>query len=119
MKMKAMLSLGLLALPLALSGKTVAQKYIESYQGRSDIPVPVSVIMPEVDAVHRDQTVKIEFIVDASGVPGAFAPVTDANRVAAEAVIKAVAQWKFAPAQVGGRPVARKVALPVNIVVLN
>ncbi|MDI1319363.1 MAG: hypothetical protein PSW75_04105 [bacterium] len=32
------------------------------------------------------------------------------------AVAAAVAQWKFAPALVDGKPVARKVVLPVNIV---
>jgi hypothetical protein len=31
-------------------------------------------------------------------------------------VTDAVSQWRFAPALVDGKPVARKVALPVNIV---
>ena len=33
-----------------------------------------------------------------------------------KAALEAVSQWKFNPAYVNGKPVARKVALPVNIV---
>jgi hypothetical protein len=41
-------------------------------------------------------------------------PGADAGLVAA--VSAAVAQWRFAPARVDGKPVARKVLLPVAIV---
>ena len=38
-------SLGFLAAPLALSAKSTERAYVESYRGRTDIPVPVSVVM--------------------------------------------------------------------------
>ena len=120
--MKTMLSLGLFALPLVLSGKAVEQTYIESYQDRerADMPVPIAVVLPDLEPSREDQTVRLQFVVDENGIPGAFAPVpSKVDSEVASAVIKAVAQWRFAPAQRDGRPVARKVVLPVNIVVEN
>lgn len=120
--MKIMLTVGLLALPLFLSGKAVEQTYIESYQdqNRADRPVPIAVVLPELEPSREDQTVRLRFVVDENGTPGAFAPVpANIDSEVAAAVIKAVAQWRFAPAQRDGRPVARKVVLPVNIVVEN
>ncbi len=116
-KSKLALSLGLLALPLALLAKSPEKAYVESYQGRSGIPVPISVVTPEVESRFAGQQVTLEFVVDATGKPVLFAPAapgTDAELVAA--VTAAVAQWKFSPAVVDGLPVAKKVILPVNIV---
>ena len=63
---------------------------------------------------------RLLFLVIENGMPGAFDPVpANVDSEVAAAVIKAVAQWRFAPAQRDGRPVARKVVLPVNIVVEN
>ena len=116
-KSKLALSLGLLVLPLALLAKSPETAYVESYHGRSDIPVPVSVVTPEVEPRFAGQQVTLEFVVDATGKPmliSSASPKADAELVAA--VTAAVAQWKFSPALVDGLPVAKKVILPVNIV---
>jgi len=116
-KSKLALSLGLLAAPLALLAMSPEKAYVESYQGRSGIPVPTSVVMPEVAPRFAGQKVMLEFVVDPAGLPTRIASATpgaDAELVAA--VSSAVAQWRFAPALVDGKPVARKVVLPVNIV---
>ncbi|MDI1337103.1 MAG: TonB family protein [Lacunisphaera sp.] len=116
-KSKLALSLGLLVVPLALVAKSPERAYVESYQGRSGTPVPVSVVTPEVATRFAGQLVMLEFVVDPTGKPTHLASATpgaDAELVAA--VAAAVAQWKFAPALVDGKPVARKVVLPVNIV---
>jgi hypothetical protein len=116
-KSKIALSLSLLAAPLALLAKSPESAYVESYHGRTDIPVPISVVSPEVDARFAGQQVTLEFVVDTAGKPTLIAsnsPKADAELVAT--VTAAVAQWKFAPVLVNGLPVARKVALPINIV---
>jgi len=116
-KSKLALSLGLLVVPLALLAKSPETAYVESYLGRSGTPVPVSVVSPEVAPRFAGSKVMLEFVVDATGKPTHIASVTpgaDAELVAS--VSDAVAQWKFAPALVDGKPVARKVALPVTIV---
>ena len=116
-KSKLALSLGLLLAPLALLAKSPEKIYVESYHGRTDIPVPLSVVMPEVDARYAGQQVTLEFVVDATGKPMLIAPVSPgADAELVSAVSSAVAEWKFAPALVNGLPVARKVVLPVNIV---
>jgi hypothetical protein len=116
-KSKLALSLGLLALPLALLAKSPEKTYVESYLGRSGIPVPVSVVTPEVSPRFAGEQVTLEFVVDATGKPTLIAPVTPgANAELVSAVTAAVAQWKFSPALVAGLPVAKKVILPVNIV---
>ena len=116
-KSKIVLSLGLLLAPLALPAKSLETAYVESYQGRSDIPVPVSVVTPEVESRFAGQQVMLEFTVDTTGKPTQIASTTpDADRELVSAVLAAVEQWQFAPALADGRPVARKVALPVKIV---
>jgi hypothetical protein len=117
-KSKLTLSLGLLALPLALLAKSPEKAYVESYRGRTDdLPAPISVISPEVAPKFAGQQLVLEFVVDTKGKPvliTSATPGADAELVAA--VTSAVEQWKFSPARVNGAPVARKVVLPVNIV---
>jgi TonB family protein len=116
-KSKITLSLGLLLAPFALMAKTPEAAYVESYHGRTDIPVPVSVVMPEVSSRFAGHEVKVEFVVDTAGKPTLIAsdtPSADSELVAA--VLNAVEQWQFAPALAEGKPVARKVVLPVRIV---
>jgi TonB family protein len=117
MKSKLILSLGLLAAPLALMAGSPEKSYVESYRGRSDTPVPTSVIMPEVSARFAGKQVVLEFVVDTAGKPTSITSVTpDADAELVAKVTEAVSQWKFSPVVVDGKPVARKVALPVNIV---
>jgi TonB family protein len=116
-KSKIALSLGLLLVPLALSAKSPESAYVESYHGRSDIPVPISVVSPEVESRYAGQEVVLEFVVDTTGKPTLItsgSPAADRELVAS--VLAAVEQWRFAPALADGKPVARKVALPVKIV---
>ena len=116
-KSKITLSLGLLLAPLALMAKSSEATYVESYHGRTDIPVPISVTMPEVSSRFAGQQVVLEFVVDTAGKPTLITsdtPTADSELVAA--VLSAVEQWQFAPALADGKPVARKVALPVKIV---
>ena len=116
-KSKLVLSLGLLAAPLALMAWSPEKAYVESYRNRTDTPVPTSVIMPEVSAKYAGTQVVLEDVVDTTGKPMSITSATpgaDAELVAA--LPSAVSQWKFSPALVDGKPVARKVALPVNIV---
>jgi TonB family protein len=117
-KSKLILSLGLLAAPLALLAWSPEKAYVESYRAvHTDGPVPVSVITPEVSARFVGKQVVLEFVVDTTGKPTSITsstPGADAELIAS--VSDAVAQWKFTPAYVNGKAVARKVALPVNIV---
>ncbi len=116
-KSKLALSLGLLVVPFALLAKTPEKAYVESYHGRTDIPVPIAVVMPAVDARFAGQQIRLEFVVDATGQPTfitSASPGVDAGLLTA--VSAAIAQWKFSPALVEGKPVARKVALPLEIV---
>ena len=116
-KSKITLSLGLLLAPFALMAKTPEAAYVESFHGRTDIPVPVSVVMPEVSSRFAGHEVKVEFVVDTAGKPTLIASESpSADRELVAAVLNAVEQWQFAPALAEGKPVARKVVLPVRIV---
>lgn len=117
-KSKLALSLGLLLAPLALVAADATEKaYVESYRGRAGGPVPTTVITPEVSPRYVGTQVVLEFVVDATGTPTGIKSVTPgANAELVASVSEAVSQWKFSPALVDGRPVARKVALPVKIV---
>ena len=119
-KSKLTLSLGLLAAPLALLAWSPEKAYVESYRALTETPVPTSVIMPEVSAKFAGKQVMLEFVVDTAGKPTSITSVTPgADAALVATVTEAVSQWKFSPALVDGKPVARKVALPVNIVAYN
>lgn len=116
-KSKLVLSLGLLVAPLALLAKSSEKTYMESSRGRTDIPVPLSVVWPKVDHEYVGQRVVLRFVVDTAGKPTLITSATPVGPAELVAVVSAaVAQWKFSPALVDGRPVARKVELPVVIV---
>ena len=118
MKSKLTLSLGLLAAPLALMAWSPEKAYVESYRSHAAVtPVPTSVIMPEVSSKFVGKKVVLEFVVDATGKPTSITSTTPgASAELVSSVSEAVSQWRFAPAVVDGKPVARKVSLPVNIV---
>ena len=114
-KSALLLGLGML-LPFAASAKTLEEAYIDSCKKASDIPVPVTVVAPAVQAYDIGESVQVLFTVDASGQPQAIAVQAASDRDFAQAVADAVSQWRFTPAQRDGAPVAAKVVLPVRVV---
>lgn len=110
-----LLALGALA-PLAASAKTLEQSYIESCRKGTDIPVPIAVVAPRVDAYDIGKSVNVEFTVDKAGHASAISVQSATDRDFAEAVVDAVKLWEFTPAQRNGAPVAMKVVLPVRVV---
>lgn len=114
-KLALLLSLGAL-LPVAASALTLEQSYIESCRKGTDVPVPVSVVAPDVAGYDIGEAVKVEFVVDTTGHTSGISVLSGSDRDFAEAVVDAVKQWKFTPAQHNGAPVAMKVILPVRVV---
>lgn len=114
-KLALLLSIGALVTTFA-SAKTLEQSYIETCRKGTDVPVPVSVVSPHVDGYDIGQAVQVEFVVDTTGHTSAVAVKSASDRVFAEAVVDAVKQWTFTPAQRNGAPVATKVVLPVRVV---
>ena len=114
-KLALALSLGAL-LPLAASAKTLEQSYIESCKKGPDVPVPISVVSPEVTGFDIGKSVKVEFVVDTTGRTSDITVKSASDRDLADAVVDAVKEWRFAPAVKNGAPVATRVVLPVRIV---
>ena len=114
-KLALLLSLGAL-LPLAASAKTLEQSYIDSCRKGPGIPVPVTVVKPDVEGFDVGQAVRVEFVVDTTGRPSDFTIMSASDRDLAAAVVDAVRHWRFAPAQRNGAPVAARVILPVRVV---
>ena len=114
-KLAVLLSLVALA-PVAASAMTNEQAYLESCRKVPGVPVPVSVVTPTVGSGFIGVTVQLEFIVDATGKPVDVSVKSVADNTLATAVVNAVKQWRFTPAEKNGQPVATKVVLPVKIV---
>lgn len=115
---KLILLAGLFGAPFALLAKSSEQAYVESFQGRSDVPVPISVVSPQIQARYAGRTVVVEFIVDATGTPGSL-KLRDGHKVPAELgapILVALAQWRFAPLVRDGVGVSVPVAVPVTVV---
>jgi TonB family protein len=113
-KIGSLLALGAVA-PLAF-GLTATQAYIDSYHGRTDIPVPVKVVAPSADPSLVGARVDVEFLVDAVGQPRDIRVLSATDRDLGVLVRDAVRQWKFAPARPNGTPVPMRVQLPVLVV---
>ena len=114
-KLVVLLSVGALSSVAALAA-TPEQAYLESCRKEPGVPVPVAVVSPTVGPEFNGATVQLEFVVDAEGKPTEFSIKSATDDVLATAVIKAVKQWRFLPAEVNGKPVATKVGLPVKII---
>jgi TonB family protein len=78
--------------------------------------VPIQVVSPEVGAYDIGQVVSVEFVVDTAGHTQEISVKRSSDRAFADAVVDAVKQWRFTPAQHNGAPVATRVVLPVRVV---
>lgn len=114
-KLVVLLNVGAL-LAVAASASTLEQTYLETCNKEPGVPVPVTVVSPSVGSEYNGASVLLEFVVDAAGKPAEFSIKSATDDVLATAVVKAVKQWRFLPAEVDGKRVATKVALPVKIV---
>ena len=114
-KLALLLSLGAL-LPFAASAKSLEQSYLETCRKGTDIPVPIAVVSPQVGGYDIGSAVQVEFVVDTAGHTQDISVKSASDRSLAEAVVDAVKQWQFTPAQRNGAPVAMKVILPVRVI---
>lgn len=110
-----LLSVGVLSI-VGASASTPEESYLESCNKAPGVPVPVSVVSPTVGSEYNGASVQLEFVVDADGKPASFSIKSTPDDVLAKVVVEAVKQWRFLPAEVDGKRVATKVALPVKIV---
>jgi TonB family protein len=110
------LIVGLFVVSAASAANTVEQAYVESYRGRTDIPVPVKVVSPIVTSEYSGTSVTLVFTVDTKGVPHNISVPANVDSELANALTDAVQFWKFAPAVRNGQPVETKIELPINIV---
>ena len=113
-KLAVLLSLG--AFTSFASAKPVEQTYLESCLKGPGVPVPTMVITPHVASSYIGDTVDIEFTVSSTGKTSSFSVVSSPDIALGDAVLQAVREWQFAPAQRGGVPIATTVVLPVRIV---
>ncbi len=114
-KLVVLLSVGAL-LSVAASATTPEQTYLDTCNKDPGVPVPITVVSPSVGSEYNGASVLIEFMVDAAGKPAEFSIKSATDDVLATAVVKAVKQWRFLPAEIDGKAVATKVSLPVRIV---
>lgn len=112
---KLILSLGLLAAPLALSAKSPEEAYLESYSGRTDMPVPLKVVTPSIASEYAGQTVNLEFVIDEAGTPRQISVRESVSRALASELTSSVARWKFVPLKRDGKAVSARVILPMQI----
>ncbi len=115
-KLVTVLSLGVFAGAVAYASDTDEQIYLKSCNKDPGVPVPIVVVSPTVGSEFNGGLVQLEFTVDESGLPTAFSVKSATDDVLATAVVRAVKQWRFLPAEVDGKPVAKKVSLPVKII---
>ena len=113
-KLAILLSIG--SLVSFASAKSLEQTYLDNCRKGSDIPVPISVVSPQVDFATVGETVEVEFTVSTAGKPSNISVLSSKDYALSDAVVTAVKQWQFKPAQKDGAPVATKVILPVRVV---
>lgn len=95
--------------------KSNEQAYVESYAGRADVPVPISVVKPVIDPSFEGAAVRLSFIIEADGTPKEIYAPADADRDLVKQLASAVAQWKFKPLTRDGAVVRTRVILPIRV----
>jgi len=111
-----LLSAGLLSPLVASATSSMEQVYLETCRKDPEVPVPIAVVSPTVGAEYNGSVVQLEFVVREDGRPAEFSIRSTPDDLLAKAVVEAVKQWRFQPAEFDGKPVAKKCALPVKIV---
>ena len=114
-KLVVLLSLGMLSSGI-VSAMTDAQAYLETCRKEPGVPVPTAVVAPSVGPEFNGATVQVEFVVDEKGKPTDLNVKSNTDNALASAVMDAVKQWRFKPAERNGASVATKVVLPIRIV---
>lgn len=113
---KLTMILGLVLGLSAYADDIAEQAYITSYRGRTDIPVPVAVVAPQLQPVYAGRVVNVALTVDETGSPRDITVLNTVDHRLVTAVSTAMEQWRFAPAQRDGRAVAMKIEVPLNII---
>jgi TonB family protein len=103
--------------PVLASARTSEQASTDTGTRSSSIPVPTSVVAPDVDGYGAGKTVTAEFVVDPTGRPSGIHIISGSgDRALNAAVTAAVSQWRFRPAEINGTPVSRTVVVPFRFV---
>jgi len=110
-----LLSAGALASVVAPAA-TPEREYLQSCRKAPGVPVPIRVVTPLVGPEFIGAKVELQFVVDPQGRPVGISVLSSPDRELGLQVVDAVKQWRFQPAEIEGKPVATKVALPVNII---
>lgn len=105
-----------LAPVFALAKSDDERAYLEVCRKEPGVPVPVAVVAPSVGPEYNGALVLLEFVVDQAGKPVDLAVKSTPDDRLASAVLDAVKQWRFKPAERDGAAVETKVSLPVRIV---
>lgn len=95
--------------------QSAEEAYVESYTGRADMPVPISVVRPVIAPGYEGEVVKLSFFVDEKGLPREISAPADTARALADQLTRAVAQWRFKPLTRDGAAVRTRVVLPIVI----
>jgi TonB family protein len=112
--------LAVLAALLGVSGliagaATNEQSYMKAYEGRSDVPVPVYVTAPQVPTSQAGH-VEVQLVVNEMGRPTQIRVRSASDELLVDPVLAAVSHWRFAPVIEDGKPVAKKIMIPFQIV---
>ena len=98
------------------SAKSLEQSYLDNCRKDSSIPVPISVVSPQIQNAAAGESLEVAFTVNAAGKPSGIYVLSNKDTELSEAVVSAVSQWQFKPAQKDGVAVPMKVVLPVRVV---
>lgn len=101
--------------PAAFCAQSAEEAYVESFAGRTDVPVPISVVRPVIEPGYEGTVVRLSFLIDGAGTPTEIAAPVDADRSLVKQLARAVSQWKFKPLTRDGEVIRARVVLPVVI----
>lgn len=114
-KLLSLVAALLLAAASSKASVSYEQAYLDSYRGRTDVPVPISVVVPSVGFLAERTRVEVKFQVDEKGSVRNITIPAFVDKDLAEALTSAVAKWKFNPLVKNGKTVAKTVALPFDV----
>lgn len=101
--------------PVSFAGSTNPSP--ASATPKATVPVPLKMVhFSNLPRQYENVTIKLTLTIDEQGLPHNVQPAEPMPKDLAQRILPVIAQWRFKPSYVDGKPVVARVILPLELI---